>query len=1185
MSQEPIQIILVEPVAESVAALTQVLGKSNQMEILAVPTPDEAWQVAQQFTPCLLFVSIRGSLDGEPQLEMLKKLEKQIRTKQVKPLVVSTVKNHPLARNIAALGVTDYAEEPIPTKSLLFKVNILVKAVLNARKKNEAKDDSTIIFKTESEKEKKSTVVADEKIEEMNYKPALQLAEDVFVFKGAKPKKAGRNFIIEGEGPAIETGEWKLDAVDGEENKQWRWEEKNTDSDPADNGWIFEGEKPVAKNGKWQFTSKKPELFYKKNGKKVATKMEVDENGRIVLAEDSVTARDNLMLNKTLAAQAREELINAVLSAQEKEAKSVEAKEEKVEKEQKENKFLNREKENADKNVENKPFNIKFGLKERESLEKTKKQQQSAATENAGKKDTTENQKKTENIWNKNEHEKKDNLLGDRQSKKNEENRKKNAANMQYHGQEEKLKGLDNEDLVSEKNLRDRMSSDLVKKLKKEEEAKGLKKDQLEGKDNLFAKKSSEVVDRRTKEDLRKNPFQKNNELKDKELKSKGPGFSRSSTNKKDTKANKRAEEKAKARILELKKILEEEEQRPIREELTENEERALRHELGVTDKPEIGKRELNKLAKHERVKALRKQIAAVEDSLSGSGVPLLAMFPSEEGEDWQEDEPTTKKSARKLRAIDSGEEIEEENLWGANSKKSNKQGAKNDNSPDEKNEEENSEIFFLARSEVEPEDGSWEREKKYWIYLPNKSFADGIDKISSVLPCWIFEGEIEPQLLEEKAQWKFIGMRPEKINSLDALPKPIRTFLKNLQEQGAIAAGLDPEALEDDDVHTEEMDVENLNGVKLKAEKKGNEASLRNEALIDDSLGGKVLQEDDDLNSTGVAEENDKAGASANLHKEQQNAIDLNKVKAGDHSEDVDNGAVEAINEEEKIGKVSEEDDALSKNGSVKEKKEKLSGETEVLVDHENNENPIDKKEDAPSFFSKIRQSAKKRIQASLGKGKDENISDENESTLNLEGDNSQEEKEDSKNGKGFFSKVRQSVKKRLGSNKNKDKDKDRDKDKNSVDENIAADDEAENSSEEEKSIKEAELTKEEEEAASKIEIAGLTEDIQFSIRELLMLAEIASTIDIPKCLSILERDFPGFRFGLPQAERIIHSPSGVFRKEEQSTLVLIENGALLVGLPENIKDLTDREKIIFSYISKVFTNRTLEEVQKLAA
>jgi hypothetical protein len=257
-----------------------------------------------------MILSTRGSFDGEAHVNLLKKIEKQVRSGQLKVLMISSVKKHPLAANFSALGVTDYAEEPVPVRSLSFKMNRLINAVLNLRKVAGVGEENFVIkaggLSGSPAAESASPDVP------LRYKPALELAEDTFVFRNTSPRKIGKKFVLQADGPAPETGDWIAEKKKSARGAtQWRWvpKDKSAVSPPtgAEDGWLHEGDRPTfdERTQNWQLRSETPHLYFRKKGLEIGAKVETDDQGNLSIAADSEAALANLTLNKKSALQVK----------------------------------------------------------------------------------------------------------------------------------------------------------------------------------------------------------------------------------------------------------------------------------------------------------------------------------------------------------------------------------------------------------------------------------------------------------------------------------------------------------------------------------------------------------------------------------------------------------------------------------------------------------------------------------------------------------------------------------------------------------------------------------------------------------------------------------------------------------------------------------------------------------------
>lgn len=760
-------------------AVARVLGKLKQCEVMTVPTAEEALQVAQQFQPCMLLVSLRGSLDGEEQLGLLKKLEKPIRAGEIKALVVSSVKRHPLARAIAEIGITDYAEEPIPVKTLLFKTNLILKAITALRKKKETPQEEARVFKSTGEADAAAALVQGKELDP-KYKPALQLGEDTFVFKGAKPRKIGQSYLLQAEGPLPTTGKWELEPGEAEV-KQWRWVPRADldDSQAAGDGWVHEGELPEfdERQGKWQLKSIKPRLALRKGGKFIAAKVETDAEGNVEIAEDSRAAIDNLMLNKTLAVQARENLINEAIANQEIEKKKVaELSEVSTEKDL----TPLQQKRTSDAEEKAKLRRAEREMREKAEREEREQEEREAERKRREKREARERSEDLSQVSRKAA----ERILRD---KKRAERSAGEVGSDETGAAARDLNDLNQEEVNAreEREKFSREESDLkARELAVEPEtgerpegekaAIGEKKPKAE----KGAARSTEESDASEQQSAERVEAEDGHSGRDKKTREAEASTERTRS------ASAKAERRARERISQLKQQNEEEGIHESESEISPEEEEALRHGLEKSGEREVAPGVLRLRARMEKRKERNRQIREIEDSLKGEGLPLEALFPEEEHEEAPSDSPANlEEKERKFRAIESIDEESAEGFFGSKKKKD-----------EEKAKPESSslfgEVFYLDRAEVLPEDGSWEKEGKARTYLPNSVFVDGFKNASELLPLWVFEGRYEPELLEVEAKWKFVGLAPRLVSELKDLPKSLKELLLNLRKQAQLSRG-----------------------------------------------------------------------------------------------------------------------------------------------------------------------------------------------------------------------------------------------------------------------------------------------------------------------------------------------------------------------------------------------------------
>lgn len=764
MNRKVYNIVALEPLTEAVTTLIRVLEKSGQVELLRVPTEEEAYQVALQFQPCILLLSVIDAADA--QLDLLKRLEKQIDSGQVKGLTVSAVKGHSKARLISDL--CDYVEEPVPAKSLLFKVRILFKAIDALEKKNKPKREEVLMFGADAAPELTEA--------ELGYKPALQLGEDIFVFKGRKPRLGPSGYVIEVEGPSPDSGQWF------KEGEGWRWVprfgEDGSETPDTGDGWVHEGKKPryLPASGRWELNSARPSLSFRKNGKTVAAKVSMDEEGTLLLAEDTEAAAQNIIMSKIVAAQARERLVKESLAAQETDAGREEIK--------------RLEKKRPQKNASIGKVDEEELLPEEtlddvdeEAVEKSLRRMalKKRGKKIPGAKASLESQEEEEAPW-ADKRQGSSGTAGGVRDKTASDEESVSPQEMQVTTREKQAQGLKREDLEGDQNLRDKMRDDADLKVKKEErKAKFQRRDltALPESESPEARRALEKAERKRRRTSGVKAEGETAELEDEKQEVERKKLERESLEKLARKKLERLrKELAEAEATETE-LESGEEEAALAPEAEEAERRRLRHELGLADEGQT-RAALKKLQRKDKARRTRDAIEQLEKSLGDQGIPLAALLAGEDAEE-REREESQEKRPRNFRAIDS---LDEDS--GAFGTGKNKSGRENDEAERKK--------FYLHRDELDPPDGGWFESDSGWLYVPSQLFDSGFGKLDELLPAWFHAGEEEPVL--EGDRWCFLDEEPEFLESAEELPAEMRRALKQLRDQAALALGIDPPPL-----------------------------------------------------------------------------------------------------------------------------------------------------------------------------------------------------------------------------------------------------------------------------------------------------------------------------------------------------------------------------------------------------
>jgi len=777
---DPISVIMLEPHSRSAQSLTDVLGRVGQAEMLPVPNIEEACQAALQLQPCLLVLSIANAVEGQTQLQALKKMEKTIRGGGIKVIALSAADDPVVTRGFSELGVTDYLPEPVQARALLYKVNFAFKALQVARRRSKNAEDEKIVFKADQAKEeplRKPDVLKGEI--GARYKPALQLGEDIFVFKNAFPRKMGKKLVLQVEGPDPLTGSWRRDSSKkgSKGAATWRWEPHGEEASAEGDGWVFVGEEPTYAEGtgKWQLRSESPILAFRRGGNLEAVKVATDDAGQVEIAEDSDAAQENLRENHARAQLLREEAASRAFlrakteSAVPRDRPPLEIEEDEVEPP----KFREVAPEKPEAMVgasggsasTNRDL-AASGLAPTGETESARKDQSKVCltepSDSPPETQSTTNQGMGGPIRISGSPEAAEEIP---ESATRATEASAAVAESSSRPQSRTATEFDAE--ISRAAANERAPRELGLGGKPGERVQPVEREQ-----------SAREAIRKPKA-LAAGEFDEPNEKKTlrPQAAEKDPPPRRTARA-----SNLETEAGMRERLREIAGAELRETDAPLPDELPPETERDLRRELGVEDRAEISPRELAARAREEKLKALREERRLLEEALGDPGAvfddPLADPAP---GRDSPANDASREGKQRNFRAIESIGENSSDEVSG-------RSGNSGKDAP-----EDSGKYHYLPVTDVRPYEGLWERDGRKWLYVPTAIYESGFDRIESLLPTWLYEGHREPVLEEAKARWKFAFTKPVRVETADQIPPAFRELLEGIQNQGFLARGIDP--------------------------------------------------------------------------------------------------------------------------------------------------------------------------------------------------------------------------------------------------------------------------------------------------------------------------------------------------------------------------------------------------------
>lgn len=319
------QIVVLEPLTKAMQQLIASVEAKDIADVIRLKSADDVVGTVNASLPCLFIQCLIGNSETAQSVQLLKRLENVIKNGSVKVYISTPMKNRHAADIFTQkLGVTDFIIEPVPLRTMQFKINLALKALENFRRQQEIKKSSQkeTVFKAKGDEKEDAAKGAT--VEAAKGKPALQMAEDTFLFKNGAVKKSGKKFLLEVEGPDPASGEWKPQEEDkGDAQSSWRWvpkdeeEQKKAGEAGSADGWVHKGDKPLFKEDtkKWALASEAPSLGFRKAGVLLAEKISTDENGEVTVAADSPGAAANIAKSRTKALEKARKQAEAAAAA------------------------------------------------------------------------------------------------------------------------------------------------------------------------------------------------------------------------------------------------------------------------------------------------------------------------------------------------------------------------------------------------------------------------------------------------------------------------------------------------------------------------------------------------------------------------------------------------------------------------------------------------------------------------------------------------------------------------------------------------------------------------------------------------------------------------------------------------------------------------------------------------------
>ncbi|MCM2324652.1 MAG: hypothetical protein NDJ90_15440 [Oligoflexia bacterium] len=279
-----IPVLFVMPYAPSFSQVMLRLEAGGVAQVAECPSTLDAASLGRRLGSCLIVAFVAKEEDSVRLLTLQKLLDQQLRQKAVRILVTSAVREKELIFRISTQLDAEILPEPVTEKSLLFKIDRLLK-LLPAPGLVADPLLGGELGERKVERDSQPQLIA---------APPLELESDCWLNVPGATRLLGGRWIVKLRGPFPQLGSWgKIES--GEPGlPAWQWMPNDEENDPfirESGAWVFFGQKPEFIDEAWTFVGKRLGLAFYYEGENYGSRFETDELANLRLTEDSEASR------------------------------------------------------------------------------------------------------------------------------------------------------------------------------------------------------------------------------------------------------------------------------------------------------------------------------------------------------------------------------------------------------------------------------------------------------------------------------------------------------------------------------------------------------------------------------------------------------------------------------------------------------------------------------------------------------------------------------------------------------------------------------------------------------------------------------------------------------------------------------------------------------------------------------
>jgi hypothetical protein len=264
---------------------------SSDFDCEIINSADEVIQYLNMTPSALLMFEIHDKESLTQVLNVMKSVEKQIKSNSIKVAGFNHLKNENIDKALKKLGCSDIFEHNIKSKTFSYKIDFWFKTL-----KSKSSPSDNLEYKEDKDKSSALPESTSKTLNGLHTVAAMQQEDDVWILKNKNDcKNILRRWLVKLMGPSPQVARWsniKLNAESGAK-QVWQFEYKEGQASNFGKGrgtWFFEGSRPEFdwKENVWIFSGSSAALYYAVENK-VDFRFQV-KNDSMFLAENSLFA-------------------------------------------------------------------------------------------------------------------------------------------------------------------------------------------------------------------------------------------------------------------------------------------------------------------------------------------------------------------------------------------------------------------------------------------------------------------------------------------------------------------------------------------------------------------------------------------------------------------------------------------------------------------------------------------------------------------------------------------------------------------------------------------------------------------------------------------------------------------------------------------------------------------------------